>query len=74
MTGKKLINSCVTRWNSTYEMLHRLVKLRWPETAVLSDSQVTKSSDRYLDLKSEQWKLAEELIEVLEIFCIATTF
>ena len=35
---------------------------------------MTKSSDRYLDLKSEQWKLAEELIEVLENFCIATTF
>ena len=27
--------------------------------------------DRYLDLKSEQWKLAEELIQVLSI---ATTF
>jgi len=27
-----------------------------------------------LDLKCEQWKLAEELIEVLENFSIATTF
>ena len=62
MTGKKLINSCVTRWNSAYEMLRRLVKLPWPVTAVLSDSQVTKSSDRYFGLKCEQWKLAEELI------------
>ena len=67
MTGKNLMNSCVTCWNSAYEMLHHLVKLWWPVTAVLSDSQVTKSSDRYLDLKSEQWELAEELIEVLEI-------
>ena len=35
---------------------------------------MTKSSDRYLDLKSEQWKLAEELIQVLENLSIATTF
>jgi len=62
-----MINSCVTWLNSTYEMLNRLVKLRRPVTAVLSDSQVTKSSDKYLDLKFEQWKLAEELIQVLEI-------
>ena len=74
MPGKKLINSCVTQWNSTYEMLNRLVKLRWPVTAVLSESQVTKSNDRYLGLKSEQWKLAEELIWVLENFSAATTF
>ena len=74
MPGKKLINSCVTRWNSTYEMLDRLLKLRWPVTAALSDSKVTKPSDRYLDLKSEQWKLVEELVEVLENFSTATTF
>ncbi|XP_022238738.1 zinc finger BED domain-containing protein 4-like [Limulus polyphemus] len=55
-------------------MLDRLLKLRWPVTDVLSDSQVTKPSDRYLDLKSEQGKLAEELVEVLENFSTATTF
>jgi len=45
-------------------MLSCLVNLRWPVTTVLSDSQVTKPSDRYFNLKPEQWKLAEELIEV----------
>ena len=30
ITAKKLINSCPTRWNSTYEMLERVLKLRWP--------------------------------------------
>ena len=74
MSGKKLVTSCVTRWNSTYEMLDRLLKLRWPITAVLSDGEVTKVSDRYLDLKSEQWKLAEDLVTILEPFSIATTF
>ena len=63
-----------TNRNSTYEMLDRLLKLRWPITAVLSDNEVTKVSDRYLDLRTEQWKLAEDLIPILELFSIATTF
>ena len=43
ITGKELINSCSTRWNSTYEMLDRILKLWWPITAVLSDETVKKS-------------------------------
>ena len=53
-------------------MLAHLLKLHWPVFAVLSDESVTKR--RYLNLKSEQWKFAEELIPVLEHFSIATTF
>ena len=74
MSCKKLVTSCATRWNSTYEMLDRLMKLRWPITAVLSDNEVTKVSDRYLDLRTEQWKLAEDLVPILELFNIATNF
>ena len=74
ITAKKLINSCPTRWNSTYEMLQRVLKLCWPVTAVLSDDTITKRSDRYLDLKTEQWKLTEDLVPVVEPFTIATTF
>ena len=74
ISAKKLINSCATRWNSTYEMLERILKLRWPIIAVLSDESVTKRSDRYLDLKTEQWKLVEDLVPVLEPFSVATTF
>ena len=33
-----------------------------------------KHSDRYLDLKTEQWKLVEDLVLVLEPFSVATTF
>ena len=51
--AQELVNSSATRWNSTYEMLKRLLKLRWPVIAVLSDESVTKRSDRYLDLKTE---------------------
>ena len=37
-------------------MLERLLKLRWPISAVLSDETITKQDDRYLDLTTEQWK------------------
>ena len=74
VNGRKLVKACVTRWNLSYEMLDHLLKLRWPVTAVLSDEEVTKRSDHSLDLKSEQWKLAEDLVKILEPFNIATTF
>jgi len=68
---KKLINSCATRWNSTYEMHKRILKLCWPIVAVLSDESVTKQSDCYLDFQTEQWKLIEDFVPVLDV---ATTF
>lgn len=43
-------------------------------TAVLSCDEVTKRSDRALDVKSEQWTLAEELVKVLQPFEVTTTF
>ena len=48
--------------------------MRWPISAVLSDDSVKKRSDRYLDLKSEQWTLVEELVTVLKPLQVATTF
>ena len=71
---KKLIQDCETRWNSTFHMLEHLLEMRWPVSAVLSCDRVTKRSDRYLDLKSEQWTLAEELVKALKPFEVATTF
>ena len=71
---KKLINDCATRWNSTFYMLERLIELRWPVTAVLSDDRVTKRSDRSLDLKGDQWVLAEQLVKVLHPIEVATAF
>ena len=52
-------------------MLNRLLELRWPITAVLSDEQVTKRKDRILHLRSV---LAEELVKALRPFKVATTF
>ena len=51
---KKLFQDFVTRWNSTFYMVECLVEVRWPISAVLLEDRVTKRSDRYLDLKSDQ--------------------
>ena len=69
-----LIQDISTRWNSTYYMIERLSEQRWPITAVLSDHTVTKASDRYLDLKSEQWELLTALKKVLYLLQVATTY
>ena len=58
---KNIGKSCATRWNSQLAMLECLPELRWPITAVLSDKEEPKQSDCYLDLKTEQWTLAEDL-------------
>nr|XP_023661161.1 zinc finger BED domain-containing protein 1-like [Paramormyrops kingsleyae] len=55
-------------------MITRLLEQRWPETATLSDPEVTKASKRYLDMKADQWRLLEELQKALEPFEQATVF
>ena len=74
LAEKKLVRDCATRWNSSFYMLERLLHLRWPVAAVLSDDNITKKADRYLDLKSEQWTLADDLVKLLQPFEVATTF
>lgn len=70
----KVVQEVSTRSNSSYYMLQRLIKLRWPITAALSDESITKRSDRYLDLKPEQWILAQDLVDILGPFEVATTY
>lgn len=52
----------------------RLLEQRWPVTATLSDSSFTQRGKRYLDLKSDQWSLLEELSTVLKPFECVTVF
>ena len=52
--------------------MERLLKLRWPISAVLSDDSVTRVSDRALDLTSSQWLLLQDLKKVLESLELAT--
>ena len=53
-------------------MIQRLVTNRWPVSAVLSNTTVTKRQDRTLDLTAQQWILLEELAKLLEPLEIAT--
>ena len=70
----KVIQDVPTRWNSAYYMIDRLLKLRVALTAVLCDSSITsKQTDRDLLLKDNQWKLAEQLVHILEPFESATS-
>ena len=55
-------------------MIQSILANRWPISAVLSDESVTRRQDRNLDLKSEQWKLLEELVKPLEFLEVATVF
>lgn len=55
-------------------MLERILKVRWPISAVLGDESITKKSDRYLDFKSEQWTLAADLLPSLQKIEIATVY
>jgi len=64
---RKLVQHVKTRWNSVCDMFARLLELRWPVVACLSDRAVTKLSDaKTLDLKDEQWELMTELLPILQ--------
>lgn len=69
----KLVQDVSTRWNSTYHMISRLLEQRWPVTAALSDP-ATQRGKQYLDLKSDQWTLLEELAQALQAFECATVY
>ena len=55
-------------------VIQRLLANRWPVSAVLSDTTVTKRQDRTLDLTAHQWVLLEELAKLLEPLEVATVF
>ena len=74
MPVKRLLQDVATRWNSIYYLLDRLVEMRWPISAVLSDERVTKRLDRNLDLRSDQWDLAKELLAPLQQIEVATVY
>ena len=52
--GKKrtlcLVSEVPTRWNSTFDMLARLLALHVPITAVLNDGRITTVADQMLNL------------------------
>ena len=69
----RLVQFVKTRWNSVHDMFQRLVKLRWPVVAVLSDRAVVKQSDaKTLDMRDEYWSLMSDLLPVLQPLQIVT--
>jgi hypothetical protein len=57
-----LINDVITRWNSCYLMLERLIQERAPITAVLgADNELPTT---------EQWSHAQWVVDFLEPFAI----
>lgn len=62
----KLIQDCPTRWNSSYYMLERLLKLKIPVIAVLDRSE--KREIRQLMIKDRHWELARDIVKILAPF------
>ena len=63
-----VVQDVVTRWNSTYMMLKRMLELKEEMVLYLMDK---KNSIEY-SLSSDDWELIEKIVELLEPFYDAT--
>nr|GMD03661.1 zinc finger BED domain-containing protein RICESLEEPER 2-like [Ipomoea batatas] len=63
---KKLILDCVTRWNSTYEMLVLAIKVK--DTFPI----FAQTEPSYKCCSSEDWSKIEHVLSILEVFYEAT--
>ena len=70
MPVKRLLQDVITRWNSIYYLLDRLVEMRWPIPAVLSYEGVTKRSNQNLNFKKDQWDLVKAPLKQTEVATI----
>ena len=67
----EFVQSCPTRWGSTYLMLERIKKLQQPLCAVLLDKP---REVRSLLPDGDEWTVIEELLDVLKPFHKATNY
>ncbi|XP_070382769.1 E3 SUMO-protein ligase ZBED1-like [Dermacentor albipictus] len=71
---ERLMQSCPTRWSSTYQMLTKLIKHRSAIQSVLADRTiVTAKKAQNLEISQHEWNVISELCEVLEPLHLATT-
>ncbi|XP_040065274.1 E3 SUMO-protein ligase ZBED1-like [Ixodes scapularis] len=71
---ERLTQSCPTRWNSTYQMLTKLIKNRPAIESVLVDrTVVTAKVAQNLEICEQEWDTIRELCDVLEPLHLATT-
>lgn len=59
----KLKQDVITRWNSTYEMLNRIINIK---EAVISTLAILQNNIEILD--SVEWEIIENAVSVLQIF------
>lgn len=60
----KLKQDCSTRWNSTFDMFHRILRIKEPIIATLAILNNTELNS----LTSNEWKLVDKSKELLKIF------
>ena len=65
-----LLQDVVTRWNSTYLMLQRFLKLQSVIREILLDDEWKKKVDA--NLTNAEWNLMEKVVKVLGVFYEAT--
>ena len=62
----KLVQDVSTRWNSSFAMMERLLKLRIPVYSVIFDENITKPGDRVkFDIRDNYWKVMEDTVPIL---------
>ncbi|XP_043258578.1 E3 SUMO-protein ligase ZBED1-like [Colletes gigas] len=69
-----LIQSCSTRWNSTYFMLDSLYTNRCAISNVIADRAITNARvAQSLEINEKQWTIIESLLNILKPLQIITT-
>ncbi|KAH1004138.1 hypothetical protein HUJ04_003937 [Dendroctonus ponderosae] len=74
----KLKNEVATRWNSTYDMIYRVLQMKNAIIFTLSVLKTLSLSKQHDDLElitqlhDDEWIVAEQAIKVLEIFNLVT--
>ncbi|MGH0152063.1 UNVERIFIED_CONTAM: hypothetical protein FKN15_034960 [Acipenser sinensis] len=67
LKNDNLINDCVTRWNSTYDMICRASEQQAAVAAVIFEKKLS-----HLELTTNEWMVVENIHETLKPFKTAT--